>query len=452
MATQERRFRTADNQPASAMKKLRPGPGLPRAHVAVHQTQRIESALIGIAATEGLERLTVRALTRNAGISSRTFYVHFDRLEDAVISTVDRRLAEIVNRATVRQSSLVDWRVRIRTAVDSTMNSFAADPALTRLVLVDVAEAGPEGRRRVARGGVGFEKLIADCLTDAPRRRVAIPRHLVGGMAAGVLHIARQTTVAGRVSELPNLAPQLSEWLVSLPGDHVLALGREPKRRRSSGSVARVTSRVRPEDDRAFDGRQRLMRASLRLVLREGFASLSPTRIRVEAGVSRKRFDECFASATDCFLQAVDTLLSATVQRFWPGPVEGTDPGCQAYRTMLALTNWAAQNRGLANLVLADILAPGRAGLLAREDLIRRCGQALRRTLAGAAEPCQLSAEASIAAIWQIAQLELAAGRDRDMPMVAPLFAYLVLAPTLGSGGAIQRITSAGSRLNRVRP
>lgn len=451
MASQARGLPAAEHQPASGVEKLRPGPGLSAAHVAVHQTERIRSALLGIATTDGLEHLTVRTLTRNAGISSRTFYVHFNRLEEAVVSTVDRALATMVSRANVHQSSRVDWKERIRAAVDSAMNSFAADPALTRLVLVDVVGAGPEGRRRVARGGVGFEELMAGCLGDATRRRTVVPRHLIAGMAAGLLHVARQTTLDGQASELPTLAPDVSDWLVSLPGDQVLALRSEPKRWRSPDLVAPSRSTAAPKADRASDERERLMRASLRLVLRKGFASLSPTRIRAEAGVSRRRFGESFADANDCFLQALDGLSSAAVRRSWPDPEEGNDPGRQAYRTILALTTWAARNGDVAELVLAGILAPGRSGLLARENLIRRSGDALSRMLPGDARPSQLSAEASIAAIWHIAQLELAAGRAGVLPTAAPLFAYLVLAPIVGSGAAIQRIKSAAS-LTCVEP
>ena len=41
--------------------------------------------------------------------------------------------------------------------------------------------------------------------------------------------------------------------------------------------------------------------------------------------------------------------------------------------------------------------------------------------------------EASVGAVWHIAQSDVAAGRSRSLPTVAPLLSYIVLAPIIGS-------------------
>ena len=51
-----------------------------------------------------------------------------------------------------------------------------------------------------------------------------------------------------------------------------------------------------------------------------------------------------------------------------------------------------------------------------------------------------ISAEASVAAVWQIAQLDIAAGRASGLPLVAPLLSYVVLAPMIGAVTALQVI------------
>jgi AcrR family transcriptional regulator len=424
----------------TSLEKLRPGPGLPAAEVALHQKRRIRTALVELIADGGVETVTVRSLTRNAGISSRAFYAHFNGVDQSVALTVDWILAEIADRANARRSSQDDWKGRIRSVVDSAMESFAADPVTARVALVDAAAAGPEARRVVTGRAVGFEELIVGCL-DAGGRKVPTPRHLVGGMAAGLLHVARQTTMEGRVSELPELSSQLSDWLVSLPAAEVLALRAErsgdPSSFRRDGSEGVAP----PDAGDPFDERQRLMRATVRLALRGGFRSLSGSRIRAEAGVSLKRFDSYFSGPTDCFLQAIDSSATALIRRSAEVTGDGKDWDRAAYRTVQALTAWASHNKEIAALMLAGVLEPGRAGLLTREALIHRAGRALGQTVMPGGVDHGLAAEASVAAVWHIAQVDLLTGRSA-LPRVAPLLGYVLLVPFLGAAGAIESVLS----------
>jgi len=425
-----------------AREKLRPGPGLPAAEVALHQKRRIRAALIELVADGGAESVTVRTLSRNAGVSSRTFYAHFNGVDHSVAISVDWILAEIAARAKARQSTRADWRDRIRTMVDSTMESFAADPATARVALVDAAAAGPEARRVVSGSAVSFEELITCCL-ESTGRRVPTPRHLIGGMAAGLLHVARQTTMEGRVSELPGLASQLSDWLVSLPAPEVLFLRAGSRRASPSLPVRAAEETRRPAGTDAFDERQRLMRASVRLALRGGFRSLSGARIRAEASVSRKRFDSYFSGATDCFLQAIDSSASALILRICREAEDSRSWERAVYRTVQALSAWASSNKDVAALLLTGVLEPGRPGLITRESLIHRTGKALGQTATPEDERRGLGAEASVAAIWHIAQADLLTGRAGALPGVAPLLSYVLLAPILGAPATVEQVLDA---------
>lgn len=55
-----------------------------------------------------------------------------------------------------------------------------------------------------------------------------------------------------------------------------------------------------------------------------------------------------------------------------------------------------------------------------------------------------LTAEASVAATWHIAQVDMA-GRVKEMPNVAPLFSYILLTPVIGPQAATSAIRAAST-------
>jgi hypothetical protein len=63
-------------------RKLKPGPGHSRAEVVENQRARLGAALIELAVEYGYETITVRGLSRSAGVSTGTFYSHFEKVED----------------------------------------------------------------------------------------------------------------------------------------------------------------------------------------------------------------------------------------------------------------------------------------------------------------------------------------------------------------------------------
>src|SRR5262249_4597425 len=63
------------------LRKLKPGPGLPREAVAIDQKLRLRIALTSLVSESGYEAVTVRALIRRANVSTSTFYNHYESVE-----------------------------------------------------------------------------------------------------------------------------------------------------------------------------------------------------------------------------------------------------------------------------------------------------------------------------------------------------------------------------------
>jgi hypothetical protein len=96
---------------------------------------------------------------------------------------------------------------------------------------------------------------------------------------------------------------------------------------------------------------------------------------------------------------------------------------------MTALCAQAARNGALASLVLVGVLDPGREGLLCRENLLDAGATRMGDELAPLMCDQAVALSASMAAAWEIAANETAAGRSSNLPALSPLLAKVVLAP-----------------------
>jgi AcrR family transcriptional regulator len=422
--------------------KLKPGPGLPPDQVIADQRRRLHGAMIALVDQSGWSTVRVRSLAKAAGVSTATFYKHFANADDCLASTYDAVMNDVVHRASSAQRRRADWQGTLRATVAAVSDALAADPRATSLALVEIFAGGPDVRKRTGSGRGKVEQLLAASFADAPRE-VTPPRHLVAGMTAGLIHVARTTALTGRVNELPRFTAEISDWMLALPDPEVLSLlglwqdaPNDPRREAHPFPAEAQASR----NPAVFGDRERLLRAAAKLVSREGFANLTAPRLRREAGVSRRRFESFFEDLEECFLEAVEKTAGDAAARAQAWSAETKDWERRTCRFVLALCAQAARSRATARLAFLGIFAAGRAGLLWRDLMVAKAAAGLRPTVPSELRPSPISAEASVAAAWHIVQCDVAAGRTTGLPAVAPLLSYVVLAPLVGPRTATSAI------------
>jgi AcrR family transcriptional regulator len=415
-------------------RKLKPGPGHSAAEVLADQRVRLEGAMVELAGERGYPAVTVRGLSRWAGVSTRTFYKHFANVEVCFASTYESLMRCALGHATAGKTAGGSWEESLRAGLRSVMQDLGDNPAGGQLALIESFAMGPpllDQRRSPIRK---FEQLLVDTFAGAPDR-IAVPVSLVQGMVAGAARVARTRLLAGRSAELPGIVDELVDWLLAL---------------RETGSTAPVVYRQAPDvggrpggrAERSFgtpllgavgDERGRILVAVAKLGVRDGYGALTVPRIRAEAGVSRRSFDAHFADVDACFLEAVE-VLTATAAARAEGKAKtagGWERG--VHRASAALCGEIARNPVLAHLGFIEVFAPGLEGLHCRERFVTRCADRLRKNAPAGRRPSPLAAEASIAAAWRIVHAEIAAGRRRKLAPVASLVADVLLAPTLGA-------------------
>jgi AcrR family transcriptional regulator len=107
------------------------------------QRTRITQALVEVLAERWFASATVGLVVRRAGVSTRTFYRHFDGLEACLITIMDSVLEE-AGALVARELQGTDcWQDRIRSALAAVLSYFDRQPEMARVCIVETLAGGP---------------------------------------------------------------------------------------------------------------------------------------------------------------------------------------------------------------------------------------------------------------------------------------------------------------------
>jgi AcrR family transcriptional regulator len=388
--------------------------------------------MVELVARHGYPDVTVRGLVGAAGVSTRTFYKHFANVGECFAATYEVLMRCALGRVSASLETAGDWERDLRVGLLSLMKGVAEQPKEAHLALVDSFAGGPSMLERMRVAVSEFEQLLTDILTMAPERTGAGPSLVTQGMAAGVMRVARAWLLTGRGGGFSQIADELADWMLSLRGacateradSGVASVGTDQAKWVKRGLLASPLEGVGGE-------RGRILAAVAKLSASEGHSALTVTKIRAAAGVSRRNFDAQFADVDECFLEASEALAVTAVGRAERRAWGAGNWERGVYRASVALCTEVVRHSSLAQLGFVDIFEPGRAGLERRERLVTLGADRLRKSAPARRQPSELAAEASIAAAWRILREEIRAGRRRDLAQVAPLVAYVLLAPSM---------------------
>ena len=114
-------------------------------------------------------RATIDDIVRGAGVSKKTFYDHFRDKEDCFLAAYEAAADELFARVREAQAEPDSWLERTRAGISAYLRWLAAEPALARVFLIEVAAAGPRAaeRREVLRDR--YAAQIAELQQDGPR-------------------------------------------------------------------------------------------------------------------------------------------------------------------------------------------------------------------------------------------------------------------------------------------
>lgn len=188
--------------------------GLDRDVVEASQRTRLLEAIGRAVAERGYAAATIDDVVRRAGVSKATFYEHFSDKQDCFLAAYEAASEELLARVQEAHAGDGDWLERTRAGIAAYLRWLAADPALARVYLVEVAAAGPVALER--------REALRDRYADLMRARGG-PRELPGEIHHAVV-AAVDDLVVRHIREhgaekLPELEPVLVHLQTALLAD-----------------------------------------------------------------------------------------------------------------------------------------------------------------------------------------------------------------------------------------
>jgi len=180
--------------------------GASRSFVVHNQRERILDAVTNLTAANGYGGLTVEDIASEAAISLQAFYEHFESKEDAFLVAYELGHAkglDIVERAF---ASAPDWRSGVRDGLSNLTEYLASEPSFARLALMGTSIATPRAIKLSDRGLSAYAQLLAPGLEEVSKNKRP-PAIVIDAIAGGLQEIFLHHAVHGRLSELPELAP-----------------------------------------------------------------------------------------------------------------------------------------------------------------------------------------------------------------------------------------------------
>src|SRR5436305_8014980 len=422
--------------------RLKPGPSLDAETVTAHQTARLLRAMTEIVAEHGYEAVKVRELVKLAGVSTKTFYRHFDSKEDCFLRAHEMVIRHARGGLVASQLDEDDWRERTRLIFAAFSQEMETDPDVARLALVAAYAGSPAVLVQAQLAEDTFAAMIAASLARAPGG-VVIPSMVIEGMMWGVGSVARNRLLSGRQGELPGMEAEIMEWAMCFPSEAAAGLATLDlgvlRGVSTAAPLAASPGGTAGADSSKSGDRATILAAVGKLVAADGYkySDLTVPRVRAAAGVSRRTFDGHFDDVEECFLAALEGRAAGAVTQAARAQIVGSTWGGGVYRALSAFCIQIAGDPLLARVCLRDDFAIGSKGSLARLRLVQAVSAQLRDSTPSEDRSSELSVSASGGAIWGLFHRHVLRDWVLHHPEVAASLSYMALAPALGADAAV---------------
>jgi AcrR family transcriptional regulator len=202
---------------------------LPRDAVRASQAARVLIATSEVVAAKGYAGTTVRDITREAGVSQKTFYELFENKEDAFLAAY-AAIDLVIERMMAAGLDEGEPRAMVEAGIRAFLETLASEPAFTRMLVIEAVGAGSRVLERRARAFRDFASVLAIPIQRARERDPEIPaadEALLTAVLGGINELVLQHLIEGEPDTLTDLLPTA----VRLVERACLEPGPAPKRR-----------------------------------------------------------------------------------------------------------------------------------------------------------------------------------------------------------------------------
>ncbi len=212
--------------------------------VAADQRRRLLEALPAVVAEHGFEGTTVDQIVKVAQVRRNSFYEQFSDKRDcfsAAYEIAQERLLGVLTYRCYANSTLED---RIRSAFAAGLDLLAADPALTGLVIVEAPAAGGAIATHHHEWLDRYGRLLSFATIGSPDLAKP-PPGVESAIVGGVVSRVKQHVLAGKTKRLPELCPELVQFVLSFYGVSAASPTTPAPKRSAQDSSSQPQSPVR---------------------------------------------------------------------------------------------------------------------------------------------------------------------------------------------------------------
>jgi AcrR family transcriptional regulator len=437
-------------------RRLRPGPGVPREEVVANQRERLFGAMVASVSARGYVASTVNDLVELSGVSSRTFYDLFDDKQSCFLEALEAMIQAAIAYAAQSAGEMigeerpggvrlpasehetnaeVSWEERARWGFDAFAEMVVAQPAATRMALVEAYAAGPEAMVPVENAVAGFEWLTRQLIEQSPER-AGMPAEMIAAHIGAQQEITRTRLREGKESELPALMDEIFALMISYrpPPEPLRLAGRPPK--------------FGPETIEAHDHAERALRAFAVVVAEVGYVDTTVEMVLKRAAMSATTFYAHFHGKEDAMLAAIDSAGAQLVAAILPAFKRAPDWADGARAGFGAMCNFLASRPALAQLITVEVYAAGPAAVQRRVETLAPLEGVVTEGYKRAPKVPRIASEAIAGAVYTLTYKRIRESGPESLPGLAPLLAYIALSPFVGAEEAVRVANGDG----RARP
>jgi AcrR family transcriptional regulator len=406
-------------------RKLRPGRGTPRDEAERNQRERLFAAMVATVAEKGYEATTVADLVEISGVSRSAFYRHYDDKQACFLAAVEAMVNPTLKRFGNDETVAVGVE-RARWAFESLIGLIVSQPAASKMCIVEIYAAGPEGATLMDRIMDSVIELTVTLLDQVPDRK-GMPVELVHAIVGGIQKVIHKRLYRGQEEELPKLVPQLWDWLFSYP------VPPGPLR-----ATRRRNVKALPFEERQAHANppERLLRALAAVVADKGYPDTTVAEIVERAGTSQRTFYEHFKNKEDAIVAALDSgsahMLAAALPAFRRAP----DWKHAVHDTIEAMFAFGAEEPEYARMGGVEMYAAGNRALEQREVVTEGMEGLLSPGYEIKPDTPSIAAEAVGGALYSLLYDQVNKKGPETLPALVPTLVYVTLAPFLDAEDA----------------
>jgi len=393
---------------------------MPREEAERNQRERLFAAMVATVAEKGYEATTVADLVKLSGVSRSAFYRHFEDKEACFLAAV-KEMVEPTLRKLGGDESAPPGVERARQAFEGFVDLIVRQPAAAKMSIVEVYAAGPAGADLVDRSMDQATDLAVSLLAQVPERE-GMPRELVRAIVGGIQKVIHKRLYRGLEAELPELAPQLWEWLFSYP----VPPGPLKATRR------RVVKPVPFEERQAQSSPpERVLRALAAVVAEKGYPDATVAEIVERASTSQRTFYEHFKNKEDAIVAALDSGSAHMLATALPAFRRAPDWPHAVHDTQEAMFSFGAEEPEYARLGGVEMYAAGKRALDQREVVTEGMEGLLAPGYELKPDTPPIAAEAIGGALYSLLYDHVNKKGPETLPDLVPTLVYVTLAPFL---------------------